>query len=225
MSEAVAARLAAVRERIARAAERAGRGAEVELVGVAKLHPAADVVDAVLAGLGSVGESYAQEAKAKVPEVARRLAAAGRLPPRWHFVGRLQTNKVRKALEAFNAFHSVDRLDLALELDKRASHQVSSFVQVNVSGESTKSGFAPDDLEEGLSRIRAMKRVALEGLMTMAPAGADARPHFRRLRELAARHGLPGLSMGMSADFEAAVEEGATHVRVGSGLFEGLEPG
>ena len=239
MSEAVAARLAAVRERIARAAERAGRSAdEVELVGVAKLHTAADVVDAVLAGLGSVGESYAQEAQAKIPEVARLLGATGHPPPRWHFVGRLQRNKARHVAPLFDVVETLDAPGVGAELDRRAAsagRRLAVLFQVNLSGEPWKGGVAPDELPGLIEASGAWSSLEPVGLMTLpavAPDPEAARPTFARLRELLEKAPrtprgarLHELSMGMSGDFEVAIAEGATIVRVGTAIFGPREEG
>jgi pyridoxal phosphate enzyme (YggS family) len=233
MNEGIAARLAAVRERVARAAERAGRSAgAVELVGVAKLHGAAPVVEAVGAGLRAVGESYVQEARAKIPEVARQLAAAGRPPPRWHFVGRLQRNKARAAAELFDVVETLDGAALGAELDRRAAalgRRLAVLFQLNLSGEPQKGGATPDELPALLEASAAWASLEPIGLMTLpavAPDPEQARPTFARLRELlekappTPRGGrLRELSMGMSGDFEVAIEEGATIVRVGAALF------
>ena len=233
MSDDPAARLAAVRERIARAAARAGRRpGDVTLVGVAKRHPADAVVLAVRAGLGCVGESYVQEAQQKLPEVASRLSAAGVPPPRWHLVGRLQRNKARHAAALFDVVESLDSAGLGDELDRRAAaagRRLEVLFQVNLSGETRKGGVAPEALPALLEASAGWRALAPVGLMTIPAASDDperARPVFARLRELLARApALPGggrlreLSMGMSADFEIAVEEGATLVRVGTALF------
>ncbi len=229
----VGARLAAVRERVARAAQRAGRSADaVELVGVAKLQGAADVADAVGAGLGSVGESYVQEARAKIPEVARRLAAAGFPPPRWHFVGRLQRNKARQAAELFDVVETLDGAGLGAELDQRAGalgRRLAVLFQVNLSGEPQKGGVAPDVLPALIEASGAWASIEPIGLMTLPAAAPDpeaARPIFATLRELLEKAPrtprgarLRELSMGMSGDFEVAIEEGATIVRVGTAIF------
>jgi len=138
---------------------------------------------------------------------------------RRHMIGHLQTNKAARALQWADLVHSVDRPSLVREL-ARHQRKVPVFVQVNVSGEASKGGFTPE--ETGAAVADARRSLDVVGLMTMAPEGADARPHFRRLRELAAQAGLPGLSMGMTQDFEVAVEEGATHVRVGTAIFDGV---
>jgi PLP dependent protein len=207
-----------VRERIARAAERAGRRAEdVLLVGVSKTVDLERIEAAVAAGLRALGENRVQEASAKV-------AALGRPVP-WHLIGHLQTNKVRDALELFDLVHSLDRLDLARECDRRARQRgrpMEALVQVNVGGEASKGGFEPDDVAGALEALAALDHVRVRGLMTIPPAverAEDARAWFRALAALGKRHGLPELSMGMSADFEVAIEEGATMVRVGTAIF------
>jgi hypothetical protein len=220
----VAARVAEVRERVERARERAGRSDEVTLVAVTKTHPA-DAVRAVLAaGVADVGENRVQELEEKVGEVGR--GAVG-----WHLIGHLQRNKAGKALPLFDLIHSLDSLRLAEALSAEAVKrgvQVRALVQVNASGEETKGGFEPAELVDSIGRIAELPGMRVEGLMTMAPFTDDEaaiRAAFCRTRELlegAARQ-VPGvgrqLSMGMSNDFELAVEEGSTLVRVGSVLF------
>jgi hypothetical protein len=229
----VAARLAAVRERIARAAARAGRRAEeVLLVGVAKRQSAAAVAAAVRAGLRAAGESYVQEARAKLPEVAARLAAEGLEPPRWHLVGRLQRNKARHAARLFDVVETIDGAQLAAELDRRAAaegRRLAVLFQVNLSGEPQKGGIAPEELPALIEASGTWRALEPVGLMTLPAGDADpeaARPVFARLRRLlekaprTPRGGrLRELSMGMSGDFEVAIEEGATIVRVGTAIF------
>ncbi len=214
----IRANLERVSERIARAAERAGRRADdVLLIGVSKTVDVERIRVAVAAGLRALGENRVQEAKEKV-------AALGRPVP-WHLIGHLQTNKVRDALELFDLVHSLDRLDLARECDRRARQRgrpLEALVQVNVGGEASKGGFEPGDVAGALEAIAALSHVRVRGLMTIPPAverAEDARPWFRALAALGKRHGLGDLSMGMSADFEVAVEEGATMVRVGTAIF------
>jgi pyridoxal phosphate enzyme (YggS family) len=214
----IAGNLARVRERLARAAERAGRRADdVLLIGVSKTVEAERIRAAVAAGLGALGENRVQEAKAKVAELGR--------PVPWHLIGHLQTNKVKDALELFDVIHSVDRLELARELERRAAGRarpIETMLQVNVGAEATKGGVSPDGVGEALDAIGKLSHVRVRGLMAIPPEverAEDARPWFRRLRELAERHGLRELSMGMSGDFEVAIEEGATMVRVGTAIF------
>ena len=214
----IRANLERVRERMARAAERAGRrGEDVLLVGVAKTIDVDRVRAAIAAGLGAVGENRVQEARDKIPAIGRGVA--------WHLIGHLQTNKVREALDLFDVIHSVDRIDLARELDRRArarGRSIDVLVQVNVGGELSKGGWPPEAVETAVEAVAALAGLRLRGLMTIPPAverAEDARGWFRALRKLAERHGLPELSMGMSADFDVAIEEGATMVRVGTALF------
>jgi pyridoxal phosphate enzyme (YggS family) len=158
-----------------------------------------------------------QEGVAKV----QALAAAG-LRPTWHLVGHLQTNKVKAALANFDVIHSVDSIELAAAISRRTTAPVDVLVEVNVGGEASKFGFAPADTPAACRQIAALPNLNLRGLMTVAPQVEDpelVRPVFRQLRELAAALGLPELSMGMTDDFEVAVEEGATMVRVGRALF------
>jgi PLP dependent protein len=208
--------LAAVRERVARAAERAGRRPEdVLLIGVSKTVPPEGVRLGVEAGLTALGENRVQEARDKIKVLGR--------PVPWHLIGHLQTNKVRDALELFDLIHSVDRLDLARELQRRAGDRIASvLLEVNVANEPSKSGFAPDDVAPALEALGALTHLNVRGLMAIPPVverAEDARAWFRALRQLAERHGLRELSMGMSADFEVAIEEGATMVRVGTAIF------
>ncbi len=208
----VRANLDGVRSRLEAACRRAGRAAgEITLVVVTKTIPGEQIPRLAEAGVTDVGENRAAEA-------GGRLAGVRGL--RRHMIGHLQTNKVRRALAWADVLHSVDRTSLIQALES-AHAAIPCYVQVNVSGEPSKGGFRPEELAEALAAARKVLRV--EGLMTMAPAGADARPCFRRLRELAAAEGLRGLSMGMSQDFEVAVEEGATLVRIGSAIFEGAQ--
>jgi len=230
VSASIAERLAEVRGRIAAAAGRAGRPVEdVQLVGVSKRFPAGDIVEAVHAGLQAVGENYMQEAVAKLPEVWAALDAQGLARPRFHFIGQLQRNKARHAVDAFDVVETVDRISLGEALDRRAGsagRRLTVFLQVNVSGEPQKGGAAPEDLAALHDASAGWSHLDVTGLMTVPAAGPDARPAFARLRslrdELRSRPGgerLRELSMGMSADFEQAIEEGATVVRVGTAIF------
>ena len=216
--------LEAVRERIASAAQRAGRKYEdVELVAVSKTYPVEMIRESAEAGQELFGESRIQEALIKIPSLPSLL--------RWHFIGHLQSNKVRKVLPYFELIHGVDSSGLARDID-RIGGEMGIFprvlLEVNVSGEGSKHGFVPEALERELEGLLAMPRLQVEGFMTMAPLAAEAeasRPYFAALRELRDRlsttTGIPlsTLSMGMSGDYEVAVEEGATLVRVGSAIF------
>ena len=214
----IRANLERVRERVARAAERAGRRAEdVLLVGVSKTVDVARIRQAIEAGVPALGENRVQEARGKVAEIGR--------PVPWHLVDHLQTNKVRDALELFDVIQSLDRLELAKELDKRArarGRTVDTLVEVNVGGETSKGGVGPDGLGELLEAVAALPAVKVRGLMAIPPEAKepdDSRAWFRALRKLGEHHGLSELSMGMSGDFEVAIEEGATVVRVGTAIF------
>ena len=219
------ARLGSIREAIQRAAARCGRApGAIRLIGVVKTVPPELVREAVQLGLEDLGENRVQEAESKVAVVGRRSA-------RWHMVGHLQRNKVARALELFDRVHGVDDLDLAKAISKRAhsaARTLPILIEVNVSGEASKHGVAPEGLEPLLAEVAGLPGLALDGLMTVGrpvERAEDARADFARLRGLRdraeARLGLalPELSMGMSGDFEVAIEEGATMVRVGSALF------
>lgn len=206
--------VAAVRDRIRRACDRARRDPGAITVVVVTKTVGPQVINA-LADLGvtDIGENRVQDALRKHPLV--------RHPFRWHMIGHLQTNKVKKALEIFPIIHSLDRPSLARELGKHRA--VDAYVELNVSGEPSKTGLPPDQLGEFLPAIP--KNVRILGLMTMAPQSENpesSRPHFRKLRELAERYGLSELSMGMSQDFEVAIEEGATCLRIGTAFFRGV---
>ena len=214
----VAGNVARVQERIARAAMRAGRApGTVLLVGISKSVDVERIRRALAAGLPALGENRVQEAREKIGVLGR--------PVPWHMVGHLQINKARDAVLLFDLIHSVDRLELARELDRRAAAAgkvAEVLVQVNLAGEATKGGFAPDELKGALEALGGLSALRVRGLMTIPPPvehGEQARAWFRRLRELGDEAGLEHLSMGMSDDFEVAVEEGATMVRVGTAIF------
>jgi pyridoxal phosphate enzyme (YggS family) len=223
-------RLADIRGRIARAAARSGRSAgAVRLIGASKTVPAARVTEAVVAGLADLGENRVQEAEAKISAVLEALPAATK-SPMWHLIGHLQSNKARKAVALFDWIHSVDSPRLADALDRLAAELGCApkvLVEVNTAGEASKSGAGPGEAMALIEHIARLPRLELRGLMTVGPlvrAPDEARPAFRMLRALleAGRRAAPAmdtLSMGMSGDFEVAIEEGATMVRVGSALF------
>jgi len=218
------ANLKAVRQRIEAACARAQREpGSVTLVAVTKTQPPDVVAAAAELGLAFFGENKVQEAKAKIPLCPGRL--------RWHMVGHLQTNKCREAVGLFEMVQSVDSFHLAEELNKRAEQSAKTLpvlLEVNAVGEASKFGCRPDQLLADLGRINALPRLEIHGLMTVPPWSPDpekVRPVFRQLRELKERceqllgAPLPHLSMGMTGDFEVAIEEGATMVRIGTGLF------
>ena len=203
-----------VAERLA--ALRAGIPAGVTLVAVSKTHPAAAVREAYAAGQRDFGENYAQEWREK----ADALADLADL--RWHFIGGLQTNKVKYLAGRVAAIHTVDRIELAREISKRFAGKgavARVYLEVNLGGEASKSGCAPAEAPALAEAAGALPAVEVVGLMTIPPPEDDPRPHFRALRALRDRLGLAGLSMGMSADWKAAIEEGSTCVRVGTAIF------
>jgi PLP dependent protein len=210
VNDSIETRLAGVRERMARAAERARRNVDdVMLVAVSKTVDAARIEAAIEAGQRVFGENRAQE--------LAQHAAALQAGVEWHFIGRLQRNKVRAIAALVTLWQSVDRADLVAELAKHAPG-ARVLVQVNVGDEAQKGGCAPEATGALVDRARDAG-LNVEGLMTVPPADVDARPYFASLRTLARRLELDQLSMGMSGDFEAAIEEGATIVRVGSAIF------
>lgn len=217
-------RIAAIQERISSACARAGREpGSVTLVAVSKTHPPEAIREAANAGLTVFGESRVQEARAKIPLCPSGIS--------WHLVGHLQSNKVKHAVQLFEVIHSVDSFRLLEAVDRacdEAGRRMDVLLEVNVSGEAVKFGLGPEAVPDVLKRANELMRVNVAGLMTMPPFAEDAekaRPHFRRLRELRDKwraesgFALDQLSMGMSGDFEVAIEEGATLVRVGTALF------
>lgn len=216
-------RLREVCSRIDAAAVKAGRKSdEITLLAVSKTFPAGMVRTFLAAGQLDFGENYIQEIRAKASEFEE-----AELRPNWHFIGHLQTNKGKYAAALFHTIHSLDSLELAAELDRRAralSRVISVYIQVNVSGEGSKSGIEPMELPAFLDGLAVFSALKPLGLMTMPPWDQNpetARPYFAALRELKERQAphLSGLSMGMSGDLEVAIEEGATIVRVGTALF------
>lgn len=210
--------LAEVRQRIEAACRRAGRAPDgVTLVGVTKGQPVESVAEALACGLRDIGENRVQEALQK----AGALRTMG-VAPRWHLIGHVQTNKAKAAAGLSAIIHSVDSLRLAQALDRAAHEPLPILLEVNVAGEASKFGFAPGEVAHALSEIAALPRLDVRGLMTVAPLTdrpETVRPVFRRLRELRDELGLRELSMGMTDDFETAIEEGATLVRVGRAIF------
>lgn len=223
-SHDVAAALARIRERIATAAQQAGRdAADITLVAVSKTKPAALVAEALDAGQRDFGENYLQDALAKIETLAAR-------EPLWHFIGDIQSNKTRDIASNFAWAHAIDRFKIARRLSDQRPDGMAPLnicIQVNIDGEASKSGLAPDAAAELADRIAELDNICLRGLMAIPAPSDDAdaqRRPFAALRELmeqlnAQGHTLDTLSMGMSADLETAIAEGATHVRVGTAVF------
>ena len=217
-------RLERVRSQIVEAAKKCGRSPEeVELVAISKTHDAEKVRAVLDAGQQVFGESRVQEARAKIPLLPSSA--------RWHFVGRLQKNKIRHALPLFELFHSIDSLELARDMNRIAEEEglhPRVLLEVNVAGEGSKIGFAPDSVRAEMEKLLELSRLSIEGLMTIPPLAPEAeasRKYFSALRDLRDQISkqfqvnLPQLSMGMSDDFAVAIEEGATLVRVGTAIF------
>ncbi len=216
--------LNSIQQRITAACARAGRGLNsVTLLAVSKSHPPESIQTAVACGQIFFGENKVQEAKAKIPLSPSKA--------RWQFIGHLQSNKVRDAVELFEMIQGVDSLAIAQEISKRAEQAGKTMpilVEVNVAGEGSKFGYQPEKLLAELDALSALPRIEIHGLMAIppySPVPEKTRPYFQRLRELKVQaekilgYPLPQLSMGMSGDFEIAIEEGATIVRVGTALF------
>lgn len=208
------------------AAKRAGRDpGEIKLVTVSKTVEPARIREAIEAGVTILGENYVQEARRKIEEIGHGI--------QWHMIGHLQTNKAKYAVTLFDYVHSIDGISLAREINRRAAQKgrrVRALVEVNLSGETSKFGIAPEDVMELIRQVASLKHISIEGLMTMPPYFDDperARPYFVELRKLRDRvkgeeiegARMDELSMGMSGDFEAAIEEGATMIRVGTAIF------
>ena len=213
-----------IRQRIDAACARAGRAEDsVMLLAVSKSHPPETIRAAVDCGQWLFGENKIQEAKAKIPLCPGKA--------RWQFIGHLQSNKVRDAVELFEMIQGVDSLSIAKEISKRAEQAAKTMpilLEVNVAGEGSKFGYAPEQLLTELNELNALPRIEIHGLMAIPPYSSvpeKARPYFQKLRALKGECekilgvALPQLSMGMSGDFEVAIEEGATMVRVGTALF------
>ncbi|HKS29140.1 MAG TPA: YggS family pyridoxal phosphate-dependent enzyme [Pyrinomonadaceae bacterium] len=221
-------RLGEVRERIAVSARRSGRaGHEITLIAVSKTHPAEALRRAIEAGACDLGENRVQEAEGKILEIGKEAV-------RWHLIGHLQSNKARRAVQLFHLVHSLDSVELALRLDRLCGEEgraaLDVMIQVDLGGEETKTGIPESGLAELVEQVSACEHLRLKGLMTIPPFFEDServRPYFSRLRELRDQYRTAGafgddageLSMGMSNDFEVAVEEGATMVRVGTAIF------
>jgi pyridoxal phosphate enzyme (YggS family) len=220
---AIRENLLKITERIEKAARRVGRDPkEIKLVAVSKTVESARIKEAIEAGVSILGENYVQEAQKKIEEIGRPVA--------WHFIGHLQTNKAKYAVRLFDMIHSLDSLPLAEELNRRAEQAdrvIKVLIEVNISGEATKFGMDEDRVMNIAKGILKLSHLSLGGLMTMPPyfdSPEMSRPYYIKLGELKEkmiREGIPmkELSMGMSNDFEVAIEEGATYVRVGTAIF------
>ncbi len=207
----IADNLAEVESRISAACQRAGRKrTDVTLVAVSKTFAADRVDEAIAAGVTHIGENRVQEAREKKPQV--------RGTARWHLIGHLQSNKAKDAVRIFDVIETVDSVELAQKIAKASDAARDVLLQVNVGDEPQKSGVATEDVNKVVQQVRAVEGIKLTGLMAIPPIG-DPRKHFRRLRELRDQVGLEELSMGMSEDFEIAIEEGSTMVRIGRAIF------
>lgn len=212
-----------VKERIEKAALRAGRDPqEIKLVAVSKTVDVTRIKEAIDSGVSILGENYVQEARKKIEEIGRSVS--------WHFIGHLQSNKAKYVIKLFDMLHSLDNVPLAEELNQRAKQadqRLRVLIEINLSGETTKFGTQEGKIWDLIDRVLQLKSLSLEGLMTMPPyfdSAERVRPYYRRLRELREKliqEGIPmkELSMGMSNDFEVAIEEGATYVRIGTAIF------
>ena len=223
----VAQNVARVQERIRQAAQRVGRDpATVRLIAAAKTVEVARIRAAIAAGVSIIGENYLQEARRKIGQLGRETVE-------WHLIGTLQRNKVRYVFDLFDMVHTIDRVELAEEMQRRGERLHRSMpvlLEVNIGGEESKSGFTPQALLADVEKLASLSQVQIRGLMTIPPPTAtpeEARPYYQELRDVRDRlraRGMAGmecveLSMGMTADFEVAVEEGATMVRVGTAIF------
>ena len=207
----IAENLAAVEKRISAACARAGRKrSEVTLVAVSKTFPADRVSEAIAAGATNIGENRVQEARDKKPGVRGNA--------RWHLIGHLQSNKAKDAARIFDVIETVDSVELAQKIARASESPRDVLIEVNLGEETQKHGAAPSDVESLVRQVRGVDGVHLIGLMAIPPVG-DSRPHFRKLRAMRDQLGLEHVSMGMSEDFEIAIEEGSTMVRIGRAIF------
>lgn len=226
METTIAVNIEKIKQRIETAAARSHRPSDViKLLAVTKTVSPAKIQEAINTGIQAVGENYIQEAKEKIAFIGKRVE--------WHMIGHLQTNKAKYAVKLFDYIHSVDRLDLAREIDKRASlagRKINILIEINVSGEKTKNGIPATQAIGFIKDISPLGNISINGLMTMAPYSENpenSRPYFselRRIREHIEKEGIAGvsmkeLSMGMTDDFEIAIEEGATIIRIGRAIF------
>ena len=226
MEADISANINQIRQRIAAAAAKCNRAPDdIKLMAVTKIVTPSAIIQAIEAGVAMLGENYVQEAKEKIAVIGPRV--------QWHMIGYLQTNKAKYAVNLFDYIHSVDRLELAREIDKRAriaGRKINILIEINISGEKTKSGVPADEAADLIKNISLLENVSIKGLMTMAPYSANpenSRPYFSALKNLQKdiiSEGIAGiqmeeLSMGMTDDFEIAIEEGATIVRIGRAIF------
>jgi PLP dependent protein len=214
----IATNLAALQHRIESAAKKAGRNAgTVKLIAVSKFHPVETIREALQAGQRLFGENRVQEAKNKFPALRAMYPDMG-----LHLIGPLQTNKADEAVKIFDVIETLDRPQLAAALSKsmqKTRRNIPCYIEVNIGHEPQKAGIPPDQLKEFLRLCRDEYGLGVAGLMCIPPQTEDPQPHFSALRRLAETHHLPHLSMGMSADFEIAIQEGATEIRVGTAIF------
>lgn len=212
----IAENLLNLEKKIQHACQAAGRArSEVTLIAVSKVFPVSCLLEAYAAGARDFGENYVQEFESKWPE-ANHLTDA-----RFHFIGHLQSNKARRAADIFHCIQTVDSLKVAQRLNE-GPHPIDIFLEAKLSEEGSKAGIAPGQLPELIDGVRTLPNLRLRGLMTIPPWSDDpeaARPYFARLRQLAQQHSLPEISMGMSHDFEVAIQEGSTMIRVGTAIF------
>ncbi len=225
MASSIQENLLYVMDRIRRAARRAGRDpAEITLIAATKTVDVRKIKEAISAGIRDFGENYVQEAKEKIEKIKAKVSL------RWHLIGHLQKNKVKHAVELFDVIHSVDSVELARLINKRAQKPIDVLIEVNIAGEKTKTGIEPGGVLNLVREIARLENLRLRGLMAIPPLFDDpemSRPYFITLRRIAEginRERIPGiflkdLSMGMSNDFDIAIEEGATMVRVGTAIF------
>ena len=226
MEADITANINKIKQRIAAAATRCNRAPEsIKLLAVTKTVPLPAIEQAIEAGITALGENYVQEAKEKIAVIGQRVS--------WHMIGHLQTNKAKYTVNLFDYIHSVDRLELAAEINKRArliARKINILIEINVSGEKTKNGITASEAIELIKNVSMLESVSVKGLMTMAPYSTNpenSRPYFSELRNLRNKIICEGitniqmeeLSMGMTDDFEIAIEEGATIVRIGRAIF------
>ncbi len=214
----IAQNLLGIQKRVIDAAVRANRDPfNITIIGVTKTADAKGVLDAFIAGLEDFAENRIQVLDEKMAGMLNIKTRS-----KWHMIGTLQKNKINRALQLFDCIHSIDSLDLAQAVNKRAEKRIDVFIEVNVSGEKSKSGCNPKDVAGIAAEVQKMPNLKLLGLMTIAPeshVAEESRPYFKKLKELNDSLGLKFLSMGMTNDFEVAIEEGATHLRVGRAIF------